>query len=57
MVDNVTLIGNPAAARAAHNVAPMLVLMGTNEQEGRIFVVGQNNLSSYINSTFGAYCQ
>lgn len=54
VVDNVTLIGNPAAARAAHNVAPVPVLMGTNGQEGRIFVVGQNNLSSYINSTFGS---
>jgi carboxylesterase type B len=57
VLDNVTLVGNPAAARAAHSVAPVPVLMGTNEQEGRIFVVGQNNLSLYINSTFGAYRQ
>jgi carboxylesterase type B len=54
VVDNVTLIGNPTAARAAHNVAPVPVLMGTNGQEGRVLVVGQNNLSAYINGTFGA---
>jgi len=54
VVDNATLIGNPAAARASHNVAPVPVLMGTNGQEGRIFVVGQTNLSAYINTTFGA---
>lgn len=54
MVDNVTLIGDPVAARAAHNVASVPVLMRINEQEGRIFVVVQNNLSSCINSTFGA---
>jgi len=52
MVDNITLIGNPAAARAAHNAAHVPMLVGTNGQEGRIFVIGQSNLSSYINNTF-----
>jgi acetylcholinesterase len=54
VVDNITLVGNPDAARTAGNVARVPILTGTNGQEGRIFEFGQTNLSAYIQTTFGA---
>jgi carboxylesterase type B len=55
VVDNVTLISSPAAARAAHNVANVPILVGTTGQEGTVFAFGQTNLSAYIQTTFGAF--
>ncbi|KAF2148848.1 alpha/beta-hydrolase [Myriangium duriaei CBS 260.36] len=51
VVDNVTLVQNPAAERRAGNIARVPVLAGTNAQEGRIFELGQNNVTSFINAT------
>jgi carboxylesterase type B len=53
--DNVTLLANPDAARAARNVARVPVLTGSNGQEGRVFEFGLTNLTAYIQSTFGAF--
>jgi carboxylesterase type B len=54
VVDNITLVANPNAARAAGNIAKVPVLVGTNGQEGRVFEFGQTNLSAFIMSEFGA---
>jgi carboxylesterase type B len=53
--DNMTLLANPNAARAAGNVARVPVLTGSNGQEGRVFEFGLTNLTAYIQSTFGAF--
>lgn len=52
--DNVTLIADPGAARAAHDVANVPILLGTNAQEGRVFEYGQTNLTAYLDLTFAA---
>lgn len=54
VVDNITFVANPDAARAAGNIARVPILAGTNGQEGRVFEFGQTNLSAYIQTTFGA---
>ena len=54
IADNVTLVQSPAAARLSGNIANIPVLSGTNAQEGRVFEVGQDNVTQYVQSTFGA---
>lgn len=51
--DNVTLVVNATAARAAHNIANVPIMAGTNGQEGRAFVYGQNNLTAFFQSIPG----
>lgn len=53
--DNVTVPSDPYKKRTSGSFAKVPVLFGTNAQEGRVFEVGQNNLTKYINSTFHAY--
>jgi carboxylesterase type B len=50
--DNKTLISNPALRRSMGNIAQVPVMIGTNSQEGRVFVRGQDNLQAYLNKTF-----
>ena len=52
--DNVTLVSDGAARRMAGNVAEVPILMGTNAEEGRVFVVGQSNTTEFIETSFGA---
>ncbi|QIW96620.1 hypothetical protein AMS68_002138 [Peltaster fructicola] len=51
--DNKTLVSNPAAQRLSGNIAKIPVLGGTNAQEGRVFEVGQQNLTASLNTFFG----
>ena len=53
--DNVTLIANSNAARAAGNISHVPILTGSNGQEGRLFEIGQTNLSAYIQNSFGSF--
>lgn len=53
IVDNVTNVAQPALARAAGTFAKVPVLGGTNFQEGRIFQVGQSDLTAFLQTTFG----
>ncbi|KAL1799235.1 hypothetical protein ACET3X_003272 [Alternaria dauci] len=53
VADNTTLVTNPAARRLSGNIARIPVLGGTNAQEGRVFQVGQTNLTAYLQATFG----
>lgn len=53
VVDGVTYVANASAARLAKNIAPVPILEGTNGQEGRVFEVGQANLTAFIQATFG----
>ncbi|KAL9083986.1 MAG: hypothetical protein Q9159_005479 [Coniocarpon cinnabarinum] len=53
VVDNVTDFGSGALARAAGNFARVPILGGTNYQEGRVFEVGQNNFTAFLQNTFG----
>jgi carboxylesterase type B len=46
--DNVTLIANMARARIERKIAKIPVLSGTNAQESRVIVVGQNNATAYL---------
>ncbi|KAL6706357.1 hypothetical protein ACN47E_005647 [Coniothyrium glycines] len=53
VADNVTLVTNPAARRLSGNIWHIPVLGGTNSQEGRVFTIGQNNLTTFLQTTFG----
>jgi carboxylesterase type B len=53
VVDGVTYVANSSAVRIAKNTAPVPILEGTNGQEGRVFEVGQTNLTDFIRATFG----
>ena len=55
VVDNITQIYNASIVRAAGQIAKVPVLIGSNAQEGRVFTFGQNNLTAYLQATFGAY--
>ena len=52
VADNVTLSSNAQAARAAKKIANVPIMIGTNAQEGRVFAIGQNNLTAYLTTTF-----
>ncbi|KAF2029590.1 alpha/beta-hydrolase, partial [Setomelanomma holmii] len=53
VADNVTLVANPAARRLSGDIARVPVLGGTNAQEGRVFTIGQNNVSAFLQANFG----
>jgi acetylcholinesterase len=53
--DNVTLVSNPALARTSGSIAHIPALSGTNAQEGRIFTVGQSNVTAYLETTIADY--
>ncbi|KAH7093540.1 Carboxylesterase [Paraphoma chrysanthemicola] len=53
VADNLTLVSNPAARRLSGDIARVPVLGGTNAQEGRVFTIGQTNVSAYLQATFG----
>ncbi|KAK3707256.1 hypothetical protein LTR37_012257 [Vermiconidia calcicola] len=50
VADNVTLVSNPAERRVSGNIASIPVMGGTNAQEGRVFVVGQNDTEAFLSS-------
>ncbi|EON69466.1 hypothetical protein W97_08726 [Coniosporium apollinis CBS 100218] len=50
--DNLTLVSRPAQRRISGNIADVPVLSGTTSQEGRVFVVGQTNITNYVRTTF-----
>ena len=52
VIDNVTTLSDPRQARAENRIANVSVLTGTNSQEGRVFVVGQNNITAFIEALF-----
>jgi acetylcholinesterase len=51
--DNVTLVSDPAERRLAGNIAPIPVLGGTDAQEGRVFTVGTNDTTAYLDTLVG----
>ena len=51
--DNRTLISDPAGRRAYAAIAPVPVMIGSNSQEGRVFVQGQKDVLKYAQTTFG----
>lgn len=54
VVDNLTQIYNASAARASGQIAKVPVYIGSNSQEGRVFTFGQNNLTAFLQNTFGS---
>lgn len=52
--DNRTLVTNPGQTRKSGNIAPIPILSGTTRDEGRILVIGQSNLTAYLDATFGS---
>lgn len=52
VTDNVTQIADPSTARAQGRIAKVPVLTGTNAQEGRVFEVGMNNLTTFLETNF-----
>lgn len=57
VADNVTLVSDPIARRAAGEIAYIPTLSGTNAQEGRVFEVGVTNLTSFFAEYFAAFPQ
>lgn len=53
--DGITQIAKPEAARLAGNIAKVPTLQGTNSQEGRVFVIGDNDVAAYLNTTFHGF--
>jgi carboxylesterase type B len=53
IADNRTLISAPALRREMGAIAPIPVLIGSNSQEGRLFVQGQSDVRRYVQRTFG----
>ena len=51
-IDNVTNLSDPQQVRSEHRIANVPVLTGTNAQEGRVYVVGENNITAFIADTF-----
>lgn len=51
--DNVTLVSDPAARRLAGDIAFIPVLGGTNAQEGRVFTIGENDTTTFLEQYFG----
>jgi acetylcholinesterase len=51
--DNITLVTNSAARRLSGDIARIPVLGGTTAQEGRVFQIAQNNVTAYLQATFG----
>jgi acetylcholinesterase len=54
VADNTTLVTNPAVQRLSGNISHVPVLGGSNSQEGRVFQIGQTNVTAYLEATFGA---
>ena len=52
VTDNVTQVSDPATRRAERNIALVPVFSGSNSQEGRVFEVGQNNVTAYVQNLF-----
>lgn len=52
VVDNVTLVSDPAGRRARREIADVPIMFGSNAQEGRVYQIGNNNLEGYLNTTF-----
>jgi carboxylesterase type B len=52
--DNLTLFSDSAQRRLSGKIARIPVLGGTNSEEGRLFTVGQDNFTAYLQTTFGA---
>lgn len=51
-VDNFTLIRDATAARAAHKVANIPIMAGTNGQEGRVFIYGRTNSTAFLQGIY-----
>lgn len=51
--DNMTLNANAARDRILGDIAEVPTLGGTDAQEGRFIILGQNNVSSYLDNVIG----
>lgn len=47
-IDNVTILSDPQRARSEHRIANVPVLIGTTSEEGRLWAVGENNLTAFL---------
>lgn len=52
VADNITSLRYPEAARKAGRIAPVPIMLGTNTNEGTIFTIGQNNITSFLQGLF-----
>jgi carboxylesterase type B len=57
VVDNITLVREPAKARISGNVAKIPTLSGTVSQEGRVFQNKVTNVTEFIQQYFYSYPQ
>ncbi|KAF2671560.1 cholinesterase [Microthyrium microscopicum] len=57
IVDNKTVVAHPALAREAGLIANIPTLIGSNAQEGRVFVVGIDNITDFYEEYFGPFPQ
>lgn len=48
VVDNLTWFQHPAARRAAHNIANVSLLVGTNNDDGSVLVGRQDNVTAFL---------
>lgn len=52
VADNITIVSDPRDRRAARKIANVPIMSGSNAQEGRVYNVGNNNLTAYVTTTF-----
>ena len=50
--DNLTMSSNPTEARITGKIARVPLLIGNNLNEGRVFTVGDTNITEYLLATF-----
>jgi len=52
ITDNVTLVSSPLERRRKGQIANIPIMTGSDAEEGRVFQVGQNNITKYLQTTF-----
>ena len=55
--DNITLIANPGQKRLQHQTPNVPMLVGSNAQEGNLFVYGEANLTAFLATYFPVQSQ
>ncbi|KIM75270.1 hypothetical protein PILCRDRAFT_13689 [Piloderma croceum F 1598] len=53
LIDNITVFANPIQRILDHKVARVPILQGNMENDASVFVLGQSDVGTFLNNTFG----